>query len=211
VDLGPPSLDDALLDAGTEDGRTPGNSPRCRTGNGSRLVQGVTNMTVIERLYDNDWYVLNASPAARESLAADVTRAWMAKESAHETANRARTVAGLAPARSAVALSLGNAAQAEYDRARARAAEAARCTDIVAGHAFTVSRVPSEGGGMTIEVASCTLLRRATLSASAKGQPWRALLTDPQSRWRDSISRTLSTDPWEAFHAVCDWITGGQL
>jgi hypothetical protein len=168
-------------------------------------------MTVIERLYDNDWYVLNASPAAREALAADVTRAWMDKESAFETANRARTVSAVAPARSAVALSLGNAAQAEYDRARARAAEAARCTDIVAGHAFTVTRVPSDGGGMTIEVASCTLLRRATLSCSAKGQPWQSVLTDPQARWDPSLVRSLSTDPWAAFHAVCDWITGGEL
>jgi hypothetical protein len=168
-------------------------------------------MTVIERLYDNDWYVLNASPAARESLAADVTRTWMAKEAAYEAASRARSVAAVAPHRSAVALSLSSAAQAEYDRARARAAEAGRCTDIVAGHAFSVSRVGSEGGGMTIEVSSCTLLRRATMSASAKGEPWRVVLTDPQSRWDDSLKRTLSTDPWEAFHAVCDWITTGQL
>ena len=168
-------------------------------------------MTVIERLYDNDWYVLNASPSAREALAADVTRAWMAKEAAVDTASRARTVAAVAPARSAVALSLGNAALAEYDRARARASEAARCTDIVAGHAFTVTRVPGAVGGMRIEVASCTLLRHAALSSSAKGEAWDAVLTDPQSRWGDTITRTLSSDPWEAFHWVCEWITSGQL
>ncbi len=169
-------------------------------------------MTVIERLYDNDWYVLNASPAARESLAADVTRAWMAKESAVETAALARGVAVLSPSRSAVALSLGNAALAAYDRARARAAEAARCTDIVAGHAFSVSRVLGDSGGMTVEVASCTLQRRATLSASAKGDPWRAVLTDPQSRWgEDTVTRALSTDPWEAFHSVCEWIITGRV
>ena len=168
-------------------------------------------MTVIERLYDNDWYVLNASPAARESLAADVTRAWMAKESAVESASKATGVATLSPARSALALSAGNVALAEYDRARARAAEAARCTDIVAGHAFNVSRVMTDHGGMAVEVASCTLLRRATLSVSARGEAWRVVLNDPRSRWGDSVTRVLSTDPWEAFHAVCEWIITGQL
>jgi len=167
-------------------------------------------VTVIERLYDNDWYVLNASPAARESLAADVTRAWMAKEAAVESASRARTMATTAPSRSAIALSLGSAAVAEYDRARARAAEAGRCTDIVAGHAFSVRRLLTDSGGMTIEVSSCTLLRSATMTVSAKGEPWRAVLSDPQARWGDSL-RTLSTDPWEAFHSVCEWIISGQL
>jgi hypothetical protein len=168
-------------------------------------------MTVIERLYDNDWYVLNASPAARESLAADVTRAWMDKEAAVEHASRTRDVARLAPGRSALALSLGNAAMAAYDRARARAAEAARCTDIVAGHAFSVSRELAENGGMSVDVASCTLRRKATLSCAGRGDRWLVVLHDPQSRWGESVTRVLSTDPWEAFHSVCEWIVTGRL
>ena len=48
-------------------------------------------MTVIERLYDNAWYVANASPGARDLLAADITRAWMDCEAAREVAMRART------------------------------------------------------------------------------------------------------------------------
>lgn len=164
-------------------------------------------MTVIERLYDNAWYVANAAPAAREELAAAVTKAWMDRESAAEHATRARTVATLAPGRSALALSLGNAAQAGYDRARVRAAEAARCTDIVAGHAFCVTRSPSAGGAMTVEVASCTLTRHATLRVAGRGQPWSAVLHDPQSRHRDRFSTVLGPDPWEALHWVCEWIT----
>ena len=142
-------------------------------------------MTVIERLYDNAWYVANAAPAAREELAAAVTKAWMDRESAVDDARSARGVATLAPARSALALSLGNAAQAGYDRARARAAEAARCTDIIAGHAFSVSRTAGAGGAMTVEVASCTLSRHATLRVSGRGEPW---------TYRPPIRRTRAPD-----------------
>jgi hypothetical protein len=164
-------------------------------------------MTVIERLYDNAWYVANAAPAAREELAAAVTKAWMDRERAAEDAQRTRGVATLAPARSALALSLGNAAQAGYDRARARAARAARCTDIIAGHAFSVRRTTGVGGAMTVEVASCTLARHATLRVSGRGEPWSAVLDDPQSRHRDRLSTVLGPDPWEALHWVCEWIT----
>jgi hypothetical protein len=164
-------------------------------------------MTVIERLYDNAWYVANAAPSAREELQAAVTKTWMDRESAAEDATRARSVAALAPARWAVALSLGNAAQATYDRARARAAEAARCTDIVAGHAFSVTRTPGVDGAMTIAVASCTLARRATLSVSRRGEPWSAVLHDPASRQRERSTTVLGVDPWDALHWVCEWIT----
>lgn len=164
-------------------------------------------MTVIERLYDNAWYVANAAPAVREELAAAVTKAWMDREAATSDAEAARSVATLAPARSALALSLGNAAQAGYDRARARAAEAARCTDIVAGHAFSMKRTPGGGGAMTIEVASCTLRRRATLTVTGRGEPWTAVLVDPVSRHRERFSTVLGPDPWEALHWACDWIT----
>ena len=168
-------------------------------------------MTVIERLYDNAWYVAHAAPAVREELAADVTRTWMARESAIEDARRARSVAGVSPARSALALSLGNAAQAEHDRAKARAAEAARCTDIVAGHAFSIRRTPGSGGAMTVEIASCTLLRRASLTTSGRGAPWTAVLTDPHQPWGERVTTTLGTDPWESLHWACDWVVTGRM
>lgn len=168
-------------------------------------------MTVIERLYDNEWYVAHAAPGMREALQADVTRTWMAREAAVELANRARSVAGVAPGRSALALSLGNASQAEYDRARARAAEAARCTDIIGGHAFTVVRESGPGGSMTVEVTSCTLSRRVTLHLSGRGEAWVATMDDPGSRHLDRFQATLGTDPWDALHRACDWITTGSL
>ncbi|WP_406832848.1 hypothetical protein ABEG17_08495 [Pedococcus sp. KACC 23699] len=167
-------------------------------------------MTVIERLYDNAWYVAHAAPARREELDADVTRTWMACEAAREDAGRARTVSGVTAARSALALSFGNVTQAEYHRARARAAEAARCTDIVDGHAFTISREMGTGGQMKVEIASCTLARHATISVGARGHAWTALFTDPQARV-PRFSSTLGTDPWEAVHRACEWIITGRL
>lgn len=168
-------------------------------------------MTVIERLYDNAWYVANASPTARDLLAADVTRAWMEREAALEDAKRATSVADLNPARSALALSLGNSRQAGYDRAKARAAEAARCTDIVLGHAFTVKRTVHPSGAMGVEISSCTLLRRASLTATGRGETWHALLFDPQGRSHEAFPTTLGTDPWDAFHRACEWIVTGQI
>lgn len=168
-------------------------------------------MTVIERLYTNAWYVAHAAPDKREELAADVTRAWMAAEAAVEHAHRARTVAGVSPARSALALSTGNSAQAEYQRARARAAEAARCTDIIGGHAFSIRRSGERGGAVLIEVASCTLPRTVTLSQPHRGGEWTATMTDPQARHAERFTTLLGTDPWEAMHRACDWITSGQL
>ena len=168
-------------------------------------------MTVIERLYDNTWYVANAAPLAREQLAADVTRTWMDAESANEDVRRARSVAGVNPSRSALALSLGNAASAAHHRAKARAAEAARCTDIVAGHAFEIVRTTGPDGAVTMDVRSCTLLRRATLSRSGAGSAWTVVLNDPQSRWGERASTTLGGDAWDALHWTCDWIVTGTL
>ena len=168
-------------------------------------------MTVIERLYDNVWYVANASPTARDHLAADVTRAWMEREAAMSDAARACSVAGVSPARAALALSLHNASQAAYDRARSRASEAARCTDIVAGHAFSVRREMHPKSAMVVAVASCTLMRRASLSVGGRGEEWYAVLHDPHGRHRESFTTTFGTDPWEAFHRACEWIVSGQL
>jgi len=168
-------------------------------------------MTVIERLYDNAWYVAHAAPGMREALEADVTRAWMAREAALDLANRARTVSGVAPARSALAFSLGNTSQAEYARARARAAEAARCTDIIGGHAFTVVREAGPHGSMTVEVSSCTLTRRVSLSLSRRGEAWMATMHDPDARQLERFQASLGTDPWDALHRACDWITTGAF
>jgi hypothetical protein len=168
-------------------------------------------MSVMERLYDNDWYVSHAAPSQREALEADVTRAWMVREASVEDVERARTVSTISPARSALALSLGNVVQAEYDRARARLLEASRCTDIVDGHAFTVRREIGQGGAMTVEITSCTLLRRASLSTTGRGQQWTAVLHDPERRNVASFSTSFGTDPWGAFHRACEWITTGLL
>jgi hypothetical protein len=167
-------------------------------------------MTVMGRLYDNDWYVSHASPSQREQLEADVTRAWMVREAAVEDVERARSVSNIAPSRSALALSMGNVVQAEYDRARARLLEASRCTDIVNGHAFSVHREGGHGG-MTVDIASCTLRRRATLSTMGRGEPWRATLSDPDRRNVAQFTTMFGTDPWDAFHRACEWITTGLL
>jgi hypothetical protein len=167
-------------------------------------------MTVIERLYDNAWYVAHAAPGMREALEADVTRTWMAREAALDHAKRVRTVAGVSPGRSALALSLGNASQAEYDRARARASEAARCTDIVGGHAFAVQREAGPDGSMTMEVSSCTLTRRVSLSRAGRDEAWVATMHDPRSRL-ERFQANLGPDPWDALHRACDWITTGTL
>ena len=63
---------------------------------------------------------------------------------------------------------------------------------------------------MTVDIVSCTLLRRATISVGARGHLWTAVLTDPQSR----VPRTtteLGTDPWAAVQRACEWITTGRL
>lgn len=164
-------------------------------------------MTVIERLYDNAWYVAHAAPATRELLAVEVMRTRLALEAARADAQQAKGVAGVLPARFAVALSTGNAAQAEHRRAQARAEEAARCTDIVGGHAFTITRAGANDGGMTMEIHSCTLERHVILSVAGPGLGWTAQLVDPHARWGSSETVLLGVDPWESLHWACDWVT----
>ena len=168
-------------------------------------------MTVIERLFDNAWYVAHATSGAQGVLAADVTRTWMQREAAREHARHTKTVAGVTPGRFAVALSEGNATQAEHDRAKTRAAEAARCTDIIDGHAFSITRTAADGGGMTVQIASCTLPRRVALTMARAGGPWTAALSDPRSRWSPRDSMPLGADAWESLQWACDWIVSGQL
>lgn len=162
-------------------------------------------MTVIERLYDNAWYVANASGAAREALGADVTRAWMERESTREAVEHARLLADATQL--SLSLSSAGSTQAVLDRAKARAAEAARCTDIVGGHAFCIRRETGAGGAMTMELSSCTLVRRVTLRVAGRGECWTVVLHDPRSQVAATTSQTWGTDPWEALHRACDWIT----
>lgn len=164
-------------------------------------------MTVTERLFDNEWYVAHAAPATREQLAVEVMRTRLALELAREDAHQAKGVSALRPARFAVALSTGSAAQAEHRRAQARAEEAARCTDIVGGHAFAITRTGAPGGGMTMEIRSCTLARHVTLSVSGPGSGWTAQLVDPFARWGSRETVLLGADPWESLHWACDWVT----
>jgi hypothetical protein len=164
-------------------------------------------MTVIARMYDNDWFVAHASPRARVQLAEAVAEATRDCESAADEAARAR---GTSAAAFAVALSHGNAAQAALDRARANAAAAARCTHIVDGHAFSVETT-AEGHARRLDVRSCTLNRSARLTLNGKDEPWSAVLHDPDPRARTKPHVTLGTDPWDALHRMFHWIATGEL
>jgi hypothetical protein len=164
----------------------------------------------MQRLYDNTWYVTHADEATRAELAADVTRAWMAREAAHDAANRARSEGTTTYALSALALSAGNASQAYYDRARSRAAEAARCTDIIDGHAFAITR-DSDLGGATVTLESCTLGRHVTMRRATGGLTWSATMTDPSSRHAPTFTTDLGPDDPLAERRACDWILTGLI
>lgn len=165
--------------------------------------------TVTERLFDNSWYVSHAAPGIRDELAAEVTRTWMLSESAREDAARAKATQTLAPGRYAVALSHGSAARAAHDRARTRVEQAARCTDIVFGHAFCITRSTAQGAGLTVDVASCTLARRVRLTTPMRGSSWTAELFDPRSRWGDRELVGLDPDLYEATQWACEWVLTG--
>lgn len=164
-------------------------------------------MTVIERVYDNEWFVSHASPAARAQLAEAVAEAMHECVAAAESAARARQ---LSSAAFAVALADANAAQAALDRARARAAAAARCTHIANGHAFHVETT-AEGRARRLEVRSCTLTRSARLTVNGHGEDWSAVLSDPGARGRADAQVSLGSDPWDALHRMFQWITTGEL
>ena len=117
---------------------------------------GGRGMTLVDRLYDNDWYVTSAEQAAHTDLAVEVIRAAQTRDMAAADVERARLIS---PAAVSLALASSNSAQAALDRAQARAAAAARCTHILDGHAFTVQDGRSTGT-REVNVASCTLERR---------------------------------------------------
>lgn len=169
--------------------------------------RGERRMTVIERIYDNEWFVSNATPTARAQLAAAVDWAQLDWESAADAATRAR---GVSSAAFAVALAQTNVAQAALDRAKANATAAARCTHIANGHAFSVVTTV-ESGARRLEVSSCTLRRSARLALTGQGENWTAVLSDPHARTRDDAHVTLDTDPWDSLHRIFHWITTGEL
>ena len=187
-------------------------------------------MTVMERIYDNAWFVANADPEARQGLAESLAQAIRTWEQAQSAAREAQAVSPFAVA---LALSDGNAAQAHLDRVRTQVEAAGRCTHVISGHAFSISRTYRGGGGRQLEVASCTLPRSASMSLSEPGATWTALLVDPDDRHdparvilgpdRAGASDLLDpcdvedlgdlldvVDP-QALLRVCQWIVSGQL
>lgn len=164
-------------------------------------------MTVIGRIYDNQWFVSNATATARDQLAAAVDWAQLDCESAVDAAGRAR---GVSSAAFALALAQVNAAQAALDRAKANATAAARCTHIANGHAFNVVTT-LDGAARRLEVSSCTLPRSARLTLNGQGEEWTGVLSDPGGRTRNNGQVGLGKDPWDALHRIFHWITTGEL
>lgn len=164
-------------------------------------------MTLVDRLYDNDWYVTSVVQSAHTDLAVEVMRAAQARDVAVADVERARLIS---PAAVTLALSSSNAAQAALDRAQARAAAAGRCTHVVDGHAFTVRGGAAEGT-REVTVASCTLDRTATLWPPSEVGVWTAVLRDPASRYAGNSTVPLVADAQESLERACRWIVTGQF
>lgn len=164
-------------------------------------------MTLVDRLYDNDWYVTSAEHAAHTDLAVEVIRAAQTRDMAAADVERARLIS---PAAVSLALASSNSAQAALDRAQARAAAAARCTHILDGHAFTVQDGRSTGT-REVNVASCTLERTATLWPPTELGVWTAVLRDPAARYGGSTTVRLGADERESLEQACRWIVTGNL
>ena len=92
-------------------------------------------MRLVERMFDNAWYVASRETPSHEALQAELERALQAHRDASRDLERARAVS---PSAVALALSTLNSTQAALGRAEAKAAAATRCTHVVDGHAFTV-------------------------------------------------------------------------
>ena len=75
-------------------------------------------MRLMDRLYDNDWYVASARPDVQADVAAELLRAAQAHDVAIAEVERARAVS---PGAVVLALSSSNATQAALGRAQARA------------------------------------------------------------------------------------------
>ncbi len=161
-------------------------SSRCGgTGRGAgasgRTAVGWQHMRLMDRLYDNDWYVASARPEVQADVAADLLRAAQAHDVAMAEVERARAVS---PAAVVLALSSTNATQAALGRAQARAKAASQCNHVVDGHAFAVREVTGVTGDRDFVIASCTLERTVTMRPPTGVGRWTAVLIDPGSRHR---------------------------
>lgn len=165
-------------------------------------------MKLVDRLFDNDWFVASAQPTARADLAAELLRAEQAHDVALADVQRAREIS---PAAVALALSAVNSTQAALGRAQSKATAAARCTHVVDGHAFMVTDVQGVTGAMEFAIASCTLDRTATLRPPADGDGWTARLVDQAARFRPETVVSLGPDPEDAFVQACRWVVAGSL
>jgi hypothetical protein len=164
-------------------------------------------MTLVDRLYDNDWYVTSVERAAHADLAVEVHLAAQARDTAVADVEQARLIS---PAAVTLALASINSAQAALNRAQARAAAAARCTHVVHGHAFMIGDGAAEGTP-EVSVASCTLDRTAALWPPSDVGVWTAVLKDPAARYGGSATVHLVADEQESLDRACRWIVTGQL
>ncbi len=164
-------------------------------------------MKLMERLFDNAWYVASADPAVRADIAAELLMAEQAHDVAAAEVQRAREVSYAAVA---VALSGINSTRAALGRAQAKAEAAERCTHVVDGHALNVTEVVGVTGADEVVVASCTLDRTATLRPPADTPVWTARLVDPSAAGAVQVVR-LATDYDESFEQAGRWVALGSL
>lgn len=164
-------------------------------------------MKLMERLFDNAWYVSCADPLVRADIAAELLRAEQAHDVAVAEVQRAREVSYAAVA---LALSSLNSTLAALGRAQTRAAAAERCTHVVDGHAFNVSRAVGVTGEAEVVVTSCTLDRTATLRPPAGSPVWTARLVDPSAGGAAPVVH-LGSDERESFEQACRWVALGSF
>lgn len=165
-------------------------------------------MKLMERLFDNAWYVASADPTTRADMAAELLRAEQAHDVAVAEVQRAREISYAAVA---VALSGVNSTLAALGRAQAKAEAAARCTDVVDGHAFTVTRALGVTGAEELTVTSCTLERTATLRPPDTTPVWTARLVDPSDGSAQARLVHLDADGRQSFEQACRWVATGAL
>lgn len=164
-------------------------------------------MKLMERLFDNAWYVASADPQVRADIAAELLRAEQAHDVALAEVQRAREISYAAVA---LALSGLSATLAAMGRAQTKAEAAERCTHVVDGHAFRVTQVVGVTGAEEVAVASCTLERTVTLRPPATTPMWTGRLVDPASGAADQVVR-LSIDYDESLERACRWVALGSL
>ena len=165
-------------------------------------------MKLMERLFDNAWYVASAEPTTRADIAAELLRAEQAHDVAVAEVQRAREVSYAAVA---MALSSVNSTRAALGRAQAKAEAAARCTDVVDGHAFSVGQAVGVTGAAEVVISSCTLERTATLRPPDTTPLWSARLVDPSDGSGQPRLVRLAVDYRESFEQVCRWVATGAL